>query len=90
MVEQSFAIERRGLLVVPDVDLGERSQVSLHVALRRPEGGVLHADALAQVPLLSGGARVRHVHHVLCFQTLSKQDVPLGTEVWLLGEAEGS
>ncbi|RKI45245.1 hypothetical protein D7X55_37670 [Corallococcus sp. AB049A] len=85
VVEDTFAIQGRGVLVVPDVDLGEQVQLEVRVALRRPEGDVLHAGALAQVPLGSFRSRPRHV---LCFRTLSKQDLPRGTEVWLLGEDE--
>ncbi|RKH71573.1 hypothetical protein D7W81_07330 [Corallococcus aberystwythensis] len=84
VVEQTFDIQNRGIIVVPDVDLGARAQVELRVALRRPDGDVLRAVALAQVPL-GGRSRPRHV---LCFRTLSKQDIPPGTEVWLLGEVE--
>ncbi|NNB91845.1 hypothetical protein HJC22_39760 [Corallococcus exiguus] len=86
MVEDTFDIQGRGILVVPEVDLGARAQMELRVALRRPEGDVLQAVALAQIPL---GGRSRP-QHVLCFGTLSKQDIPLGTEVWLLGEVEST
>ncbi|MHA7633952.1 hypothetical protein [Corallococcus sp. M7] len=84
VVEDTFDIQGRGILVAPDVDLGERGQMEIRVALRRPEGDVLRAVALAQIPL--GSFRSRRPRHVLCFRTLSKQDLPAGTEVWLLGE----
>ncbi|WP_147442259.1 hypothetical protein [Corallococcus exercitus] len=85
MVEQTFDIQGRGILVVPDVDLGTRVQMELNVALRRPDGDVLSAVALAQIPLGTFRSRPQHV---LCFRTLSKQDLPRGTEVWLPGEVE--
>ncbi|RKG65370.1 hypothetical protein D7W79_37965 [Corallococcus exercitus] len=85
VVEQTFDIQGRGILVVPDVDLGTRVQMELNVALRRPDGDVLSAVALAQIPLGTFRSRPQHV---LCFRTLSKQDLPRGTEVWLPGEVE--
>ncbi|WP_338263209.1 hypothetical protein [Corallococcus caeni] len=87
MVEQTFDIQGRGILVTPDVDLGARAQVEFTVVLRRPEGDVREAVALAQVPLGTFRSRPQHV---LCFRTLSKQDLPAGTEVWLLGEVDAS
>ncbi|WP_206787893.1 hypothetical protein [Corallococcus sp. NCSPR001] len=85
VVEDAFDIQGRGILVAPDVDMGERGQLEIRVALRRPDGDVLEAVALAQIPLGSFRSRPQHV---LCFSTLSKQDLPAGTEVWLLGEVE--
>ncbi|GMT98432.1 hypothetical protein KH5H1_25510 [Corallococcus caeni] len=87
VVEQTFDIQGRGILVTPDVDLGARAQVEFTVVLRRPEGDVREAVALAQVPLGTFRSRPQHV---LCFRTLSKQDLPAGTEVWLLGEVDAS
>ncbi|WP_147448813.1 hypothetical protein [Corallococcus terminator] len=84
MVEDLFEIAQRGLIIAPGVDLGARAQVELLVELRRPDGGVLRATARAQVPFGSGRGQPRHM---LCFKALSKRDIPLGTEVWLLGEA---
>ncbi|RKI64864.1 hypothetical protein D7X55_17310 [Corallococcus sp. AB049A] len=87
VVEDTFDIQARGVLVVPDVDLGEKGQLEVRVALRRPEGNVLQSVALAQIPLGSFRSKPQHV---LCFRTLSKQDLPRGTEVWLLGEVESN
>ncbi|NPC75446.1 hypothetical protein HPP05_37460 [Corallococcus exiguus] len=89
MVEDAFDIRGRGIIVVPDVDLGTRVQMELNVALRRPDGDILSAIAFAQVPLIKNQGR-RRIQHELCFRTLSKQDVPPGTEVWLIGEVESS
>lgn len=85
VVEDTFDIQGRGIIVAPDVDLGARVQMEIRVALRRPDGEVLRAVALAQIPFNIGGRRIQHE---LCFRTLSKQDLPRGTEVWLLGEVE--
>lgn len=83
VVEETFAITGRGLIVAPDVDLGAEGQRRITVELRRPDGTVVRAEALAQVPMVSplqpAGRRLRHM---LRFAGLTKSDVPIGTEVW--------
>ncbi len=85
VVEDTFAITGRGLIVAPDVDLGPAVQYRILVELRRPDASTCRVDAIAQQPLVGG----QHVpdrgrkKHMLLFQTLSKQDVPIGTEVWM-------
>ncbi|MFP2925582.1 hypothetical protein ACLESO_10255 [Pyxidicoccus sp. 3LG] len=79
-VTHTFDIQGRGLVVAPDVDLGDEYQLEVEVELRRPDGTVLRATALGQMPMINPpNPRLRHM---LLFRTLSKQDVPVGTQVW--------
>ena len=82
VVEDTFAISGRGLVVVPDVDLGGTHQRHVTVELRRPDGSRGRAEALAQVPYVSR-PRPGPRHHVLMFASLTKADVPIGTELWI-------
>lgn len=67
---------------MPDVDLGRTAQAQLQVELRRPNGSNVVATAFAQIPFVSPPRR--GLKHVLMFKGLTKADVPLGTEVWLV------
>ncbi len=84
VVDDTFAITGRGLIIAPDVDLGERGTLHLNVELRRPDGTVTHADALAQIPLINPPRpAAQRPRHVLLFARLAKSDVPIGTELWI-------
>src|SRR3954470_8352618 len=85
VVQDTFAVSGRGLTVVPDVDLGSKFQSHITVELRRPDGTTIRAVALAQVPFITPAPQ-RRPHHVLTFATLTKDDVPIGTEVWMVEE----
>jgi hypothetical protein len=87
VVEDTFAISGRGLIVAPDVDLGDAHQRSLNVELRRPDGTQLQAEVLAQVPFLNPPRPVDRTRHVITFAQLAKTDVPIGTELWITDEA---
>ena len=78
VVEDTFAITGRGLIVAPDVDLGERHQLRLTVELHRPDGTVSTAEALAQVPFVNPSRPGARSRHMLLFANLTKNDVPIG------------
>jgi hypothetical protein len=81
VVEDSFVLPF-GLVLVPGVpESGPVVQVGDEVELRRPDATTSLAT-VKSIPLVCGPARRRGVFLDLGTQ-LSKQDVPLGTEVWL-------
>jgi hypothetical protein len=82
-VEDTFFIAGRGLIVAPDVDLGQQMQQRVLVELHRPDGSAFWAEALAQVPFVCPPQPGIRPHHTLLFTSLTKQDVPVGTEVWM-------
>jgi hypothetical protein len=82
IVEDAFAISGRGVVIAPDVDLGDGSPRQLTVELRRPDGTSCVAEAVAQVPFVDP-PRAPVLRHVLRFAALGKSDLPIGTEIWL-------
>lgn len=83
IVEDTFAIASRGLVLAPAIVL-ENGQHKLSVELRRPNGTTTSTDALAQVPFIvpANPTKARSRGHMLTLQ-LEKSEVPVGTEVWL-------
>jgi hypothetical protein len=79
VVEDTFLIKGRGLLIAPEVDLGDRIQVHVDVELERPDGTRVKTTALAQIPFF---VPARKSHHVLQLQ-LAKEEVPIGTVIWI-------
>jgi hypothetical protein len=86
IVEDTFAISGRGLIVASDVDLGAGYQRRITAELRRPDGTISHAEALAQVPFIDPPRPGPRPQHMLLFPSLTKTDVPIGTEVWMTEE----
>lgn len=82
VVEEVFAIAQRGVIVTPEVDLGDGPARVVTVELRRPDGAVARAEAHAEVPFIDPPTP-RPSRHVLRFATLSKEDLPRGTEIWM-------
>ena len=88
IVEDTFAIEGRGLVIVPGIRLSDpsaRVYVGDPLELRR-------ADGTTQVTSVRGiemGGRGDFIPLLLA-DGITKDDVPIGTEVWLLrNEAKG-
>ena len=79
VVEDTFEIRDRGLIVAPDVDLGPVVSHDVVVELRLPDGSSSRVDARAEVPMFNPPRATRHV---LRFPRLTKEAVPKGTEVW--------
>ena len=81
-VEDRFQIASRGLVVVPGPLVTEfAGPASLNVELRRPDGSIAHALLLIQHQFQTPPSPERRWASV--FTTLSKQDVPVGTEIWI-------
>ena len=81
-VEDRFQIASRGLVVVPGPLVTEfAGPASLNVELRRPDGSMVHAPLLIEHQFQTPPSTERHWACV--FATLSKQDVPVGTEIWV-------
>ena len=83
IVEDAFAIAGRGTIVAPDVDLGDATPQRLTVELRRPDGTVMSAEASAHVPFIDPPSIPPRARHVLVFPTMTKADLPAGTEIWI-------
>ncbi len=83
VVEETFAIADRGVIVAPDVDLGDGSARSIAVEVRRPDGTTVQAEARAEVPFVNPLRLPLRPRHVLRFATLTKADLPTGTEIWI-------
>ena len=82
VVEDTFQVRGRGLILAPDVELSGGAR-TLAVELRRSDGTVVWTEAQALVPMI--GTRITTTPlprgHVLIVQ-LEKSEVPVGTEVW--------
>jgi translation elongation factor EF-Tu-like GTPase len=84
-VEDSFAISGRGLVPVPGiVPIGtERFKVGDSITLVRPDG--------TRVSTSIGGLEIMNPNPkneiVILLRELSKEEVPIGTEVWSVDEA---
>ena len=84
VVEDTFAITGRGLVLVPGADLGITPQQPVAVELRRPNGSAVIVSTLVQVPTICGPATGHHrpaLHHLI-IANLSKGEVSTGTEIW--------
>jgi hypothetical protein len=86
-VADTFVIRGRGLVPVPGivpVD-DERFRVGDPIQLRRPDGLVVHTRI--------GGLEMLDPNPsnevVILLKDLTKQDVPVGTEIWSVGESTG-
>jgi hypothetical protein len=80
IVEDTFAIKGRGLVLAPGiVPVGEeRFRVGDPLLLKRPDGSTVDVS-IGGVELLCPNPR----HNVvIMLKGLSKEDVPVGTEVW--------
>ena len=82
-VEDTFIIRGRGLVMVPGIipEGDERFRVGDQILLKRPDGSesVVNIDSL-ELPTPNR----RHEVWVMLKNT-SKQDMPIGTEVWSTG-----
>ena len=83
VVEDTFAISDRGLVIAPFVDLGGGPPRVVTVELHRPDGTVVSSEARAEVPFFDPPRPQPEARHVLRFASLTKLDVPIGTEIWM-------
>jgi hypothetical protein len=79
-VEDAFFIEGRGVLVLPMIT-DYSGPTSFSVVLRRPNGDETLAQANLDIPRFK---TPRNPHPFACaLAGLSKEDVPIGTEIWI-------
>ena len=82
-VEDVFDIAGRGLVITPKIpdDLGFAVRPNDPIQLRTPDGRILDTYiACFSSGRPSGG---RRFYDIVLPRDLQKQDVPIGTEVWL-------
>ena len=83
-VEDAFEIAGRGLIVVPGpLAIDFPGAANLQAELRRPDGSIASAPLLIQHYFQTPPPK--EYRWGCSFPTLSKQDVPVGTEVWVDG-----
>jgi hypothetical protein len=83
IVEDMFLIRGRGLVVVPGIlcQGEERFRVGDPLLLKRPEGSCLQWR-IGGIELISCSPPRTKNEVVILLRDLSKDDVPIGTEVW--------
>lgn len=81
VVEDTFAIAGRGLVLAPGVPLAEARSGPISVELERPDGTTARARARVEITFSSPPPK----HHVATvrLEGATKADVPIGTELWL-------
>ena len=80
-VEDTFLIEGRGLMVLPLIT-NYSGPTSFSVVLRKPNGEEAEAQAHLDIPRFNPP---REPYPFACsLSGVSKQDVPIGTEIWIL------
>ena len=84
-VEAAFAVEGRGTILAPEIELGPRASYALTVELRRPDGTRESCAAKASVPMVNPPVLDRVPAHVLIVE-VQKERIPIGTEVWLIAD----
>ena len=83
-VEDAFFIEGRGVLVMPMVT-DYAGPTAISVVLRKPNGEESNARARLDIPRISPP---REPFPFVCsLAGCRKQDVPIGTEIWIAHEA---
>jgi hypothetical protein len=89
VVSDRFVLKNGTVIVCPDMEFNVPS-ASVPVLLRRPDGSELSTRAEIRTPLVGGRSGQLHGPFQVCtFFGLTKEEIPLGTEVWLItGTAE--
>jgi hypothetical protein len=89
-VEWTFTIPKRGIALgpgVPKYEPGPRIVPGMSIELRRPDGTVLVTTIRGVEWFQTPPAPAAPLHMP---PEIKKEDVPVGTEVWLLDEHHGS
>jgi len=79
LVEETFNIRGRGVVVAPFLDAGEARREKFAVEFRKPNGETVRVMAFAQIPFITPTPPTPQTH--LTLLGVSKEDVPIGTEV---------
>ncbi len=83
IVEETFTVKSRGIALLPGVTKDDRDlhrKVGLLIELRRPDGSVLTTTIQAIEWFQTPSMPTAPLHLPT---DVSKDDVPVGTEVWL-------
>jgi len=78
-VAETFYIEGRGVVVMPFIP-DYSGPMSLPVVLRRPSGEESVVQADLDIPRVSPPPQ--HYSFACCLRGVTKQDVPVGSEIW--------
>ena len=86
-VEDTFLIEGRGVMVLPMIT-DYSGPTSFSVILRKPSGEEASVRAHLDIPRINPP---REPYPFICsLAGISKQDVPIGTEIWISHEQPAS
>ena len=78
----TFLVEGRGVIVVPEISVDSYSGArSRHVTLRKPDGQSVSASAVLDIPLVSPPPPAPY--YLCTLIGLIKNEVPIGTEIWI-------
>ena len=84
-VEDTFVIEGRGLIIIPGIpypsDSIRKIRVGEGIVLIRPDGSELNTT-ISSIEMIHRKPPVAHAPFAPS-GSLTKEDVPIGTEVWL-------
>jgi hypothetical protein len=80
VVEDTFLITGRGLIVMPPLPASEARPTQFAVDIRRCDGTCQRGEAFAQVPFITPPPAVPAAH--LALLGVTKDEVPIGAEVW--------
>lgn len=81
-VEDTFQISGRGLVVVPGPRVRDfpKARGSMPVELCKPDGST--AEAVLSVSWMCVDPPPQELRWACIFNSLSKEEVPIGTEIW--------
>ncbi|MEJ5031178.1 MULTISPECIES: hypothetical protein [unclassified Comamonas] len=86
-VEDTFLVSGRGLIIAPGFPASAyRFDANQQVRVVRPDSENLECSAVFQIPFQTPPAKVLSFFCTLPAAT--KQSVPIGSEIWLLGRNE--
>lgn len=75
-VEDTFQITGRGLILVPGLGINaEKVMVDMHIKLKKPD----NTEILTKISGIEFSVKAP----ILLPKEIKKEDVPIGTEVWL-------
>ncbi len=88
VVEDTFEITDRGVVVVPMMlGLADLTGKLISVELRRPDGTTQATNARVEAVRISPWPPGAAGDNALRFPNLKKADIPIGTEIWKLGDS---
>lgn len=86
-VEDTFQVTGRGLIVAPSFPVSEyRFEANERVRVVPPAGEPFECKAFFQIPFQSPPPKV--LSYCCALLAVSKESVPVGSQIWLLGKNE--